>query len=204
MAERALIVGLGNPGKSYERTRHNIGFAVVEKMAKKHGLEFRKQLKFKGSVAEGMIGADSVILLEPLTFMNNSGEAVVLLQRYLQIDLSRLLIVADDVDLPLGQLRMKINSGPGTHNGLKSVEDQLQTNRYARLRIGVGDRKEGDLSDHVLGRFSEEEEILVPGVLERAVQAIEIWLDKGVTSAMDFANVRLKNGENPSTPSIGE
>ncbi len=189
---KALIVGLGNPGKTYERTRHNIGFATVEAFAKKHGFEFRKQLKFKGSVADGNIGTASVILLEPLTFMNNSGEAVALLMRYLQVDLARILIVADDVEFPLGQMRMKINSGPGTHNGLKSVEEHLQTNRYARLKIGVGDRKEGDLSSHVLGRFSEEEEKLIPGVLERAVQAIEIWLDKGITSAMDFANVRPK------------
>jgi len=192
---RALIVGLGNPGKTYERTRHNIGFAAVEEFAKKNRLEFKKQLKFKGSLAEGTIGGNSIILLEPLTFMNNSGEAVALVMRYLQIDLARILIVADDVDFPLGQLRMKINSGPGTHNGLKSVEEHLQTNRYARLRIGVGDPKEGDLSSHVLGRFSEEEEKLVPGVLERAVQAIEIWLDKGITSAMGFANVRPKKGE---------
>lgn len=192
---RALIVGLGNPGKTYERTRHNIGFAAVEEFARKKGLEFRKQLKFKGSLAEGTVGGNSIILLEPLTFMNNSGEAVALVMRYLQIDLARLLIVADDVDFPLGQMRMKINSGPGTHNGLKSVEEHLQTNRYARLKIGVGDRKEGDLSSHVLGRFSAEEEELVPGVLERAVQAIEIWLDKGITSAMDFANVRPKKGE---------
>lgn len=205
MAEKALIVGLGNPGKSYEKTRHNIGFSAVEVLARKHGLEFRKQLKFKGNAAEGSIGVNPVILLEPLTFMNLSGESVALIMRYFQIELSRILIVADDVDLPLGQLRVKINSGPGGHNGLKSVEEHLQTNRYARLRIGVGDRSEGDLADHVLGRFSQEEEQLVPGVLERAVQAIEIWLDKGITSAMDFANVRPKTGgSDPSTPSIGD
>jgi peptidyl-tRNA hydrolase, PTH1 family len=96
---------------------------------------------------------------------------------------------------PLGQLRIRINSGSGGHNGLKSIEEYLQTNRYARLRIGVDDRAEGDLTSHVLGRFSEEEEKLIPAVLERVVQATEIWLDKGITSAMDFAN--------PSTPSIG-
>ena len=196
MASKALIVGLGNPGKSYDGTRHNIGFDAVRKLAKKQGLAFKKQLKFKGSVAEGQIGADSVILLMPLTFMNLSGEAVALVMHYFQIDLSRLMIVTDDVALPLGQLRIRINSGSGGHNGLKSVEECLQTNRYARLRIGVGDRKEGDLTDHVLGRFSSEEEKLVPGVLERAVQAVEIWLDKGITSAMCFANT--------STPSIGD
>jgi len=194
----ALIVGLGNPGKTYDRTRHNIGFAAVEKFARKNGLEFKKQLKFKGALAAGKIGEDPLILLMPLTFMNLSGEAVELVMHYYQIDLSRLLILTDDVALPLGQLRIRINSGSGGHNGLKSIEECLQTNRYPRLRIGVGDRDEGDLADHVLARFSEEEEKLIPGVLDRAVQAVEIWLDKGLTSAMNFAN------KDSSTPSIGD
>lgn len=193
MGNKFLIVGLGNPGKQYDRTRHNIGFAAVDELSRKHKLEFRKQLKFKATVAEGQIGGDDAILLKPLTYMNNSGEAVALVANYLQIDLSRILIVADDVAIPLGQLRMKINSSSGGHNGLKSVEEHLQTDRYARLRIGVGDKQGGELTDHVLGRFSEEEEKLIPGVLERAVQSIEIWLDKGITSAMDFANVRPKS-----------
>ena len=189
--DRYLIVGLGNPGKSYDKTRPNIGFRALQELARKHGLEFRKRADFKGSVAEGQIGTAPVLLLMPLTFMNESGEAVAQIVRYYQIDLSRLLVLTDDVALPLGQLRMKINSGSGGHNGLKSIEDHLQTNRYARLRIGVGDREEGDLTSHVLGRFSEVEEKLIPGVLERAVQSVEIWLDKGITSAMDFANVRI-------------
>lgn len=192
----ALIVGLGNPGKAYDGTRHNIGFAAVEKFARKHGLEFKKQLKFKGSLATGKVGEDSVILLMPLTFMNLSGEAVVLVMHYFQIDLSRLLILTDDVALALGQLRIRINSSSGGHNGLKSIEQCLQTDRYPRLRIGVGDREQGDLADHVLSQFSEGEEKLVPGVLDRVVQAVEIWLDKGLTSAMNFAN--------SSTPSIGD
>lgn len=195
MIGKALIVGLGNPGKSYQGTRHNVGFAIVEKLAEKHRLKFKKELKFKGSIAEGQIGSDPVVLLMPSTFMNLSGEAVALVMHYYQIDLSRLIVIVDDVALPLGQLRIRINSGTGGHNGLKSVEECLQTNRYPRLRMGVGDAS-GDLSDHVLGRFSKEEEKLLPGVLERAVQAVEIWLDKGLTSAMCFAN--------PSTPSIGD
>jgi PTH1 family peptidyl-tRNA hydrolase len=193
-----LIVGLGNPGKKYEGTRHNIGFAVLEKLAGKYQLEFRKKQAFEGSLAEGKIGQTPVILLMPLTYMNESGRSVKLIADYRQIDLSRLMIVADDVALPVGQIRMRINSSPGGHNGLKSVEQHLQTDRYARLRIGVGDRKEGDLADHVLGRFSIEEEKLLPDVLDRSLQALEIWLEKGITSAMDFANRK------PSTPSIGE
>lgn len=191
--EKSLVVGLGNPGKTYERTRHNIGFAAVDLLASHHRLEFHKRLKWKGALASGPIGRGSVYVLKPLTFMNFSGEAVAEAIRLLQIELSRFLVLVDDVALPLGQLRLRTNSGAGGHKGLQSIEEHLQTNRYARLRIGVGDREEGELADHVLGRFTREEEELLPEILKRAVQAIEIWLDQGITRAMDFAN--------PSNPS---
>lgn len=196
MIAPALIVGLGNPGKTYDGTRHNVGFAALVKLAEKHGLAFKKEQKLKGSLASGKIGEDPVFLLMPLTFMNLSGEAVALVMSYYQIDLSRLIILTDDVALPFGQLRMRINSGSGGHNGLKSVEECLHTQRYPRLRIGVGDREQGDLADYVLAKFSKEEEKLLPGVLERVVQAVEIWLDQGLTSAMNLTN--------SSTPSIGD
>jgi len=192
-----LIVGLGNPGKTYERTRHNVGFEALAALAAKHRLEFHKRLKWKGSVAEGKIGEADAILLMPLTFMNLSGEAVAPLMRYLEVELSRLLVVVDDVAIPLGQLRIRTDSSSGGHNGLKSIEEHLQTIAFARLRIGVGDRQEGDLESHVLGRFSKEEERLVPQILERAVAAIEIWLEKGLNHAMDFAN------RSPPNPSNG-
>ncbi len=197
--DRFLIVGLGNPGKAYERTRHNIGFSLVDMLARKYRLEFREKAKFKGALAEGTIGDVPVVILKPLTFMNLSGESVALLAHYLGVTPSKILVVVDDVDIPFGHLRMKINSGPGTHNGLKSVEQHLQTNRYVRLRIGVGDEREGDLSSFVLGRFSEEEEKHLPKILEKAMEAIEMWLAVGVTRAMDFAN-----RNNPSNPSNGE
>lgn len=192
--DRFLIVGLGNPGKTYENTRHNIGFAVIGLLAQKYRLEFRDKAKFKGSVAEGRIGDAFVTLMKPLTFMNLSGEAVASIAHYLQILPSKILVIVDDVDLPMGHLRLKINSGPGTHNGLKSVEHNLQSNRYARLRIGVGEKGEGDLADFVLSRFTPEEEIYLPEIKEKAIQTIEIWLDRGITRAMDYAN-------RPSNPS---
>jgi PTH1 family peptidyl-tRNA hydrolase len=192
-----IIAGLGNPGKAYSKTRHNIGFEVVAALAKKHGFEFRNSLKWKAALAEGKIGERSVILMMPLTFMNQSGEAVAPLLRYKSVELSHFLAVVDDVAIPMGTMRMRTDSGSGGHNGLKSVSEHLGTNGYARLRIGVGDRQEGDLTDHVLGRFSKEEEELVPKILERAVEAIEIWLKKGLNHAMDYAN-------RPSNPSNGE
>ncbi len=183
-----LIAGLGNPGKTYVGTRHNIGFAAASALAAKHRLEFHKQLQWKGSVAQGKVCAADVILIMPLTFMNESGAAIAPLIRYLDVDLSRLLVIVDDIAIPMKQIRMRGGGSSGGHNGLKSVEEHLQTNQFARLRIGVGDRDEGDLASHVLGRFSKEEEQLVPEILERAVNAIEIWLEKGLNHAMDFAN----------------
>lgn len=135
----------------------------------------------------------------PLTFMNLSGEAIAPAMRYLEVDLDHLLVVVDDIAIPIGQLRLRTDSSSGGHNGLKSVEERLQTNAFARLRVGVGDRSEGDLSSFVLGRFSEEEKKLVPEILERAVASIEIWMEKGLNHAMDFANRR-----SPSNPSNGE
>ncbi|MDE3045173.1 MAG: aminoacyl-tRNA hydrolase [Verrucomicrobiota bacterium] len=192
---RYLIVGLGNPGKKYEGTRHNIGFAAVDLLAKKHGLEFRKSLKVQGARAEGMIAGEPCLLLKPLTFMNLSGESVALTMRYASIDLSSLLVLVDDVAIPLGEMRLKINSSAGGHNGLKSIEESLQTDRYARLRLGVGDcprgpDDRGDLSSHVLGRFSSDEEKLIPALLKRAVETTELFITKGLTRAMDFANQR--------------
>lgn len=193
-----LIAGLGNPGKAYEGTRHNIGFEAVMALATKYRLEFRSRSKWQATLAEGKVGAADVILMMPQTFMNESGASVAPLMRYMNVDLSHLLVIVDDIAIPVGQIRMRTDSSSGGHNGLKSVEEHLQTSRYARLRIGVGDRKEGDLASHVLGRFSKEEEALVPQILERVIRAIEIWLEKGLNHAMDFAN------RNPSNPSNGD
>ena len=193
-----LIVGLGNPGKKYEGTRHNIGFDFLSYLASRYQIEFRKQSHWDALVGKGEVGSSSLVLMMPQTFMNESGRAVAPALHDLNVDLSRLLVVVDDVAIPMGQIRVKLNSGSGGHNGLKSVEQYLQTNRFARLRLGVGDREEGDLSSHVLGKFSLEEQKIVPEMLERAMQAIDIWLNKGITSAMDFANRR------PSNPGNGE
>lgn len=193
-----LIAGLGNPGKAYEKTRHNLGFAAVSLLAGKHRLLFHKRLEWKGTVAEGSIGNADVILMMPLTFMNESGKAVAAAMHYLKIELSRLLVIVDDIAIPMGQIRMRTDSSSGGHNGLKSIEDHLQTNRFARLRIGVGYGQGEDLVSHVLSRFSPDEEKLLPEILERTVRASEIWLEQGLNRAMDFAN-RI-----PSNPSIGE
>ena len=193
-----LVVGLGNPGKKYDGTRHNIGFAAADLLAHKFGLEFRKSLKMEGALAEGNVAGEPCLILKPLTFMNLSGESVAVVMRYHAIDLARLLVIVDDVAIPMGQTRLRINSGPGGHNGLKSIEEVLQTNRYARLKLGIGlpgrplvDPGERDLSSYVLGRFSEEEKKLVPALLERAVETTVLFIEKGLTRAMDLANKKI-------------
>lgn len=201
MKQRYVIAGLGNPGKSYDGTRHNVGFALLDVLAKKFGLAFSKEAALKVAVATGEVHGAPVILLKPLTFMNLSGEAIRAALAYWKIDAAHLLVVVDDIDLPFGAIRLKVNSGPGTHNGLRNIEDCLQTNRYPRLKIGVGDPKEGELTSFVLGKFSSEEEEMLPKIFEKVRQSIEIWLSHGLTRAMDFAN---RSSERPSNPSNGE
>ncbi len=191
-----LIVGLGNPGRQYAKTRHNIGFRVVDLLAKKNGLEFRKSLRAQGLVAKGTICSEPCILLKPLTFMNLSGVSVLRVMRLAKIELEQLLVIADDVTIGFGKLRLKSNSSSGGHNGLKSIEESLQSLRYARLKVGVGQNQGEDLSSYVLGQFSKEEEVLVSEILERAAKATAVWIEKGITRAMNFI-------QNPSTPSIG-
>lgn len=191
-----LIVGLGNPGKQYVGTRHNIGFDAVDRLALKYGLTFRTNEKLRGCLAGGTIGGNPCILLKPLTYMNLSGESVALAMRYRDVDLAHVLVIVDDVAIPMGETRMRIDSSSGGHNGLKSIEQCLQTKAYARLRLGVGNREDVDLADHVLGRFTEEESKIVPVLLDRAVEATELFITQDLTRAMDCAN-------GSSTPSKG-
>jgi len=187
-----LIAGLGNPGKAYEKTRHNIGFRVVEEIARKYSLALRKKLMLRGRMAQGVVGEKQFYLLEPETYMNLSGPLVAKVMKRHSIPLERLLVVVDDISIPFGELRLRSASGAGGHNGLKSIEESLGTNAYARLRIGVGDRKEGDLASYVLAPFTPNEEKLIPEILERAADVAEVWLTEGLTSAMNRANQPLR------------
>lgn len=193
----ALLVGLGNPGASYEKTRHNLGFRIVRAWAEKHTLSFKKKEKWFSLAAEGEVSGSSVIALLPQTYMNLSGKAVAAAIRSTGIDAGKVLIVVDDADLPFGRIKMKIHSGPGGHNGLKSIEEALQTNRYVRLKVGIGAPQEESLESYVLRRFSSEEEETLPQIVERALFAIEVWLEKGLVRAMDVVN-------RPSNPSNGD
>lgn len=178
---RYLVAGLGNPGGEYEGTRHNLGFDVVSKLAEKHRFSFQKERKVKGFLAKGEVEGRALFLLKPVTYMNESGVAVAAALRYFEIPLSHLLVVVDDVAIPLGQMRMREQGSFGGHNGLKSIEAHLGVNSFARLRIGVGKQQEGeDLADYVLGRFSQEEKEKLPEILEGAVRSIELWMEQGI------------------------
>lgn len=184
-----LVVGLGNPGKSYEDTRHNAGYKAVKRLAEKAGLVFKPDLEIaKGQVARGVIGGKRVLLLLPLTYMNESGLSVRLCADYFKIPHDHLIVVVDDVALPFGKLRLRTTGSSGGHNGLKSIEAHLESQNYTRLRIGVGEDLESELADYVLAKFTEEEKGALNEIMDKAVTIIEIWLALGPDVAMKSAN----------------
>lgn len=193
-----LIVGLGNPGAEYARTRHNAGFLVVEKLAARWNADWRSDTRSDCRLARAQFGAKDCLLCEPQGFMNNSGEAVGCLSAYYRVSVERLLIVVDDADLPLGRLRLKPEGSSGGHHGLESVENSLGTQSYARLRVGIGRTaaEVREITGHVLGRFRKEETELVGLVLDQAARQIECWLTAGVNAAMNQFNGAVKAPDN--------
>jgi PTH1 family peptidyl-tRNA hydrolase len=184
-----LIVGLGNPGKEYAAHRHNIGFRVVDELAHAHGLKFGRQKDAKAQVAGGEMGGREVVLAKPQTFMNESGRAVARLRRAYEIPFERVLVVYDDLDLPLGRLRLRPEGGSGGHRGMRSIIESLGTQAFPRLRIGVG-RPPGamDPAEYVLQPFARDERPLLAEILHRAGAAVECWLEAGVEAAMERFN----------------
>lgn len=183
-----LIVGLGNPGAEYKYTRHNIGFHVLDELADDLNLQFKRERSFKAEVASQVVEGVRTVLVKPLTYMNLSGTSVGAIQRFYKVHVNDLMIVADDVELPLGKLRLRSSGGTGGHNGLKDIRNKLGTSVYARLRVGVGRGEVYDLSDHVLGRFTEEEwkEIIDP--VGMAKTALLTWIKDGFKSAEQKIN----------------
>jgi len=183
-----LIAGLGNPGDRYRGTRHNVGFEVVDELARRHGLDF--EMAPANALQARWRRDDGVAeLIKPLTLMNLSGEAVGALSRYYKVDVADVLIVCDDVNLPLGRLRARSSGSEGGHNGLRSIAQHLGTTEYARLRVGVGrgDTRR-DLADHVLARFEPEERAGVDDAIARAANAVELWISDGLARVMNTFN----------------
>ena len=186
-----LIAGLGNPTKRYEKTRHNIGFDVVDAFAKQYDIEI-KQKKCNALCGSGMIAGQKVLLVKPQTYMNNSGEAIGALVDFYKLDPeTQLLVIYDDISLDPGFIRIRLKGSAGGHNGMKSIIQHVGTQVFARIKIGVGEKpKEWDLADYVLGHFSKEDRILVEDALEDAIVAGELILSGKSTEAMNRFNAR--------------
>ena len=184
-----LVVGLGNPGADYAKTRHNAGFLLVEKLAEQWQANWVNEKKFVARVAKAERSSKKVCLCEPQTFMNLSGEAVGALVDFYQVPLTGVLVVVDDADLPFGEIRLRPGGGTGGHHGLESVTQHLGAKEYARLRIGIG-RKSGarQITNYVLGKFDSSENEMLDKILDRAAKQVECWLAHGLQQAMNQFN----------------
>ncbi|HWX18455.1 MAG TPA: aminoacyl-tRNA hydrolase [Candidatus Binatia bacterium] len=192
-----LIVGLGNPGADYTRTRHNAGFVVVERLAQRWRARWTHEKKFNARLARADRDGRRVWLCQPHTYMNASGEAVGAVKDFFRVPLEHLLVVVDDADLPLGQLRLRPGGSSGGHHGLESIERHLGTRDYARLRVGIG-RQGGarEITGYVLGRFSSTETALADKILTVASEQAETWLEAGIDKAMSQFNGIVEDSAN--------
>lgn len=184
-----LIVGLGNPGAKYDRTRHNVGFDLVDRLAQRWQVSMADQKKFQGIAGEGFVGRQKIRLLKPQTFMNLSGQSVRALLDWYKLNPTEVLVLYDDLDLPLGKMRMRLSGSAGGHNGMKSLISHLGTNEFPRLRVGIGKSNDETIS-HVLGKFMPVEAAVVSEILDLAADAVEWSLREGVEKAMSKYNGR--------------
>ncbi|MBW4441040.1 MAG: aminoacyl-tRNA hydrolase [Plectolyngbya sp. WJT66-NPBG17] len=187
-----LIVGLGNPGSKYENTRHNVGFLAVDRLAKIWKISLSETKKFQGFFGEGMSPAGKIRLLKPTTYMNNSGQSIRAVLDWYKISPEAVMVIYDDMDLPVGRLRIRLSGSAGGQNGMKSAIAHLGTQQFPRLRIGIGSAKsnEKDAVSHVLGSFAPSEKSTIDEVLDLTVSAIELSLKQGVEKAMSLYNNR--------------
>ena len=188
-----LIAGLGNPGKQYERTRHNMGFDTVDELVDRHRIP-GSGIQHKAMYGKGMIAGEKVILAKPLTYMNLSGDSVREFINYYKIDPeTELIVIYDDIDLEPGQIRIRKKGSAGGHNGMKSIIAQLGTQNFYRIKVGVGAKPAGwDLADYVLGRFSTQEREEVDKAIGEAADAVEVILSEGIDAAMNKYNAKKK------------
>ncbi len=188
MSEIYLIAGLGNPGPRYAATRHNVGFQCLDRLAAAHSLGFDRMLH-RARLAQGTVAGKRVVLAKPLTFMNLVGQAIGPLVRWYKVPLDHLLVIYDDLDLPLGTIRVRPSGSSGGHKGLTSIIQTLGTQDFPRLRVGIDRPPPGWApADYVLNSFKRDEAPVVADVYERAVAAVECWLSEGLTAAMNRFN----------------
>ena len=180
-----LMIGLGNPGEKYAHTRHNAGFEVAERIERKLGVRLRKKMLQPWAEAEWTDGEKKIVLCKPLTFMNNSGEAVKKLMDRYRVPAEQMIVIYDDIDLPPGKIRVRSGGGPGTHNGMRSIVGEIGTESFPRIRVGTGDRPKGeDLVKWVLGRYGAEEQEKMDAAFDTAAECAMEWAEKGIDAAM--------------------
>lgn len=182
---KLMVVGLGNPGAAYKGTRHNVGFDVVDELAKRHGIKVSRTLN-QALIGEGLVGGRAVLLVKPLTFMNLSGRSVKPLAAKYGIPVESILVVADDLDMETGRVRMKPKGSAGGHNGHKSLIQSLGSQEYPRIKIGIG--KGGETMDHVLSRFKPGERTVINEAVAKSADGVEIWVAEGLEIAMNRVN----------------
>jgi PTH1 family peptidyl-tRNA hydrolase len=187
MAGMKMIVGLGNPGDEYVKSRHNVGFRIIDLLAKVSGTETRKR-KFGARLGEGQLAADKLILLKPWQYMNRSGEAVAKAIGFYKLDLSSLLVVLDDMWLEPGRIRIRVSGSAGGHKGLADIIEKLGTEDFARLRVGIGNNEQQDAYDYVLAEPGQQQRPLIKQGLERAKDAVVCWIEQGIDETMNRFN----------------
>ena len=203
-----VIIGLGNPGMKYAGTRHNIGFDTVTALADKYNIKL-KDKKFNGLIGEGFIEGEKVMLVQPQTFMNLSGECVGLIAGFYKLEPEDIIVICDDINLDTGRLRIRAKGSAGGHNGLKNIIAHLSTETFPRIRIGVGEKTEGwDLADYVLARFSKDDEPIIREAIKNAVGAVETWISDDIGTAMNRYNInpnpKPKKEKTPQTSNVSE
>lgn len=186
-----IIVGLGNPGKKYENTRHNMGFLTVDLLAENHDIKINK-IKFKALVGEGKIAGQKVVLVKPQTYMNLSGESVRQVVDFYKIDSQNLIVIYDDIDIPTGSVRVRRKGSSGTHNGMRNILYQIQTEDFPRIRVGIGSGKKENLINYVTGGFTKEEKTLLEDAVTSAAAAAACIVEKGIEKAMNEYNIKPK------------
>jgi len=199
-----VIIGLGNPGMKYAGTRHNIGFDTVTALADKYNIKINNK-KFNGLIGDGFIGGEKVLLVQPQTYMNLSGECVGQIADFFKIEPENLIVICDDINLDTGRLRIRAKGSAGGHNGLKNIIAHLGTEAFPRIRVGVGEKTEGwDLADYVLARFSKDDEPVMREAIKNAVGAVETWISDDIGTAMNRFNINPnpKPKKKPASESV--